>query len=211
MAHTTAELLAQIERFGPRRYLAVRAILAGIAAQLAAADAVVESFATSSTVGGASGTWLRLLARGYGVDGAQDETDGSIRGRLRNPAPLVTPAAILAGVNDILEAHTATPARLVETIHGAGALTGTPDETIAVIAGLSRLGAWNHFAVIVPRLGTPWGGGSILGLLDPTRGAICGLGWLGLTGEIHPAYFAIVAFLRRARAAGIRVTLVIED
>jgi hypothetical protein len=207
---TTAQLLAQIERFGPRRYLAVRAILAGIAAQLAAADAVVESFATSSTVGGASGAWLTLLARGYGIDRAQDETDASLRDRLRDPVPLVTPAALLEGVDAILADYTATPARLVETRRAIGALLGGPDEP-ALILDLSRFGDWNHFTVIVPRIGDAWGGGSVLELLDPAHGFILGIGVLGLSGEIHPAYFAIVAFLRRARAAGIRVSLAIED
>lgn len=210
MSATTAQLLAQIERFGPRRYIAVRAILAGIAAQLAAADAVVESFATSSTVAGASGAWLTLLARGYGVARAQDETDASLRDRLRDPVPLVTPAAILEGVNAILADYTATEARLVETMRSIGPLTGGPDEPVLIL-DLSRFGGHNHFTVIVPRIGEPFGGGSVLELLDPAHGFILGLGVLGLPGEIHPVYFAIVAFLRRARAAGIRVTLVIED
>lgn len=211
MSRTTADLLAQLERFLPPRYAALRPVLAGIAAQLALADATWEDFATASTVGGASDEWLTLLARGYGIDRSQDETDGSVRGRIRNPVPLVTPAAILAGVNDLLEAYTATPARLVETLRAPGGLTGEPDETTAFVLDLSRFGAWNHFTVIVPRVGTPWGGGSVLELLDPAHGFILGIGVLGLSGSIHPVYFAIVAFLRRARAAGIRVTLVIED
>lgn len=199
MSATTAQLLAQIERFGPRRYLAVRAILAGIAAQLAAADAVVESFATSSTVGGASGAWLTLLARGYGIDRGPEETDAALRERLVSPAALVTRAGILALVDALLDAVGADPASMLEPW----------DEGFADVDAWCDItrhcGEHNSFVLVVPLVGDQVGGASYLDH-DYLDSDVFG----GLAGEEHAVYAAIRAAVMRARAAGIRATLAID-
>ena len=200
MSATTAQLLAQIERFGPRRYLAVRAILAGIAAQLAAADAVVESFATSSTVAGATGAWLTLLARGYGIDRGPEETDAALRERLVSPASLVTRAGILALVDALLDAVSADPAKMLEPWdEGFADVDAYCDVT-------RHCGEHNSFVLVVPLVGDQVGGASYLDVDDYLDSDVFG----GLSGEEHAVYAAIRAAVMRARAAGIRATLAID-
>lgn len=103
---TTDDQLAQLERWLPAHYRSVRALTGGRAAQSALAADTAEDLAGSVSIGGAEGTFLTLLARGYGVYRASNETDDSLRTRLRNIEQKVTPPAILARAIEMLTPYT---------------------------------------------------------------------------------------------------------
>lgn len=114
MARTTDEILAQMLRHLPPAYRPLTPWLAGMAAMFAEAEARGVALAEVGTFGGASGMWLRLHARGYGLIPGPDETDTALRDRLRNPERKITPGAVLAAVNAAIAPYGPVQAELVE-------------------------------------------------------------------------------------------------
>src|SRR5690606_15826838 len=103
-----------ILRHIPASYHPLKPWLAGMAAMLSEAEARGAALAEVGTFGGATGMWLRLHARGYGLKPGPNESDEALRDRLRNPERRVTPEAVLAAVNAALAPYTETQAELVE-------------------------------------------------------------------------------------------------
>jgi len=194
-----AVLVAQIERFLPPGFSASREILAGVAAALDRARQVNEDLALASTIGGAEGKWLTLMARGYGLSRATHETDVSVRRRLRNVEDRLTCQAILDAVNRLLEPYTATEAVLYEWFDEDGAFWLDFD----FLDDQRILGEWNTFYLFVPLLGEAAWGDAFLddAFLDDA--------FLG-AGPEHPVYPAIVAEVERLRAAGVRWLMILE-
>lgn len=114
MPRSTNQILLQLERQLPDWARPLRPHLAGIAAMLAHAEAKGAVFADASTVAGADGIWLTLLARGYGVSRALEESDAALRRRLRAPERQLTRTAILAAVDALLAEYTDAPAVMIE-------------------------------------------------------------------------------------------------
>jgi hypothetical protein len=199
MARTTAAILAQLERFLPPRYAAYRDVLAGGAAGLAEADALWEDLADAATIGGADGVFLRLRARGFGIQAQGDETDASIRSRIRSVEGQVTRPAILAAVNALLAPYTATEATMLEPWdEGFLDYDCYSDDT--------RLcDAHNSFVLVLPLVGDQVGGSSYIddGYIDIDL-------YVGASGEEHPVYEAIRVLVNRIRAAGIRAWMAID-
>jgi hypothetical protein len=113
-ARTTDEHLARSLEHLPPAFHPLRSVLVGIAAQLHLADALAADLATTATVAGAEGPWLTMLARGQGVRRANGEQDVALRSRLRNIEDLVTPPAVLAAVESVLDLYDDNPASIVE-------------------------------------------------------------------------------------------------
>lgn len=183
----------------PAEYASSEDVIGGMAAAIEEAQDTGEAAVLEASIGGAEGKWLTLLARGYGVTRATGETDGSLRGRLRNVEDKVTPQAILDAVNSLLAPYTATEAELVEWFEGDGAFWLDYD----YLDDQRLFGEWHTFYLIVPLLGeAAWGDFYVDSsfLDDEFIGA----------GPDHPVYAAIVAEVERLRAAGIRWLLITE-
>lgn len=178
MALTTAQVLAQIEKLLPPRYAASRAVLSLYAAMIAKVQQVAElDFIPSTTIAGAEGQWLTLLARGYGITRATGESDASVRTRLLTVEDALTVSAIEDAVDALLADLTAVPCELVEHWQ-APLVLDTDDLDWALITDNSYFfDRHNAFTVIVPDFG------------DFPDDAI---------------YAAIVAEVDRLRGAGVR-------
>lgn len=184
MALTTDQVLAQLERMLPPRYAASRAVLALYAAMIAKALQVAElDFIPSTTVAGAEGQWLTLLASGYGITRSTGESDASVRTRIRAIEDALTVSAIEDAVDALLADLTAVPCELVEHWH-APLVADTDDLEWAAITDHSHLfDEHNAFTVIVPDFG------------DFPDDAI---------------YAAVVAEVERLRGAGVRAYILAE-
>jgi len=199
-ARTTDEILDQILRLLPPRYAAMEPVLAGGAAGLAEAEAFVAELVDASTIEGAEGVFLRLRARGFGVYPQGDETDASIRRRIRVVNDQVTKPAILSAMDLILADYTNKTSHILERKDGV-----ILDDVSAVDE--ARLVGWNQFHVVLPIIGDEYTGEVVLDdwvALDDLVAMGGGDGW-------HPAYLAIFSLLLRIRAAGIRVTVSFKD
>jgi hypothetical protein len=201
MARSTDELLEQLERFVPPQLQPLRPVLAGIAAMLRRAEIAGDDFAGAVSIGGAEGVWLTLLARGYGVERSTDETDDSLRTRLRNVEDKLTKARILAVVNALLAPHTSEQAQLLE--HWAN---GAYLDQDAYADQALLLDQHNAFTLLCPLIGEMPYGDAWCDQSYADDDAYCGSG----TG-MHPVYDAIVAEVERLRAAGVRWWLVVEE
>jgi hypothetical protein len=200
VARTTADILAQLERFLPPRYASIRPTLAGIAAVFARVELSGEDLALATTIGGAEGAWLRLIARGYGVYAQDGESDASIRERIRNVEGQVTRPAILAAVNALLAPFTDTPARMIERVDdGFWNVNFWWDTTI--FCGPSRF-----FVLVLPRIGNIGTGSSYWDSAYFDNDFF----WGGGDAGVHPVYHAIAALVNRIRAAGVSWRLTIE-
>jgi hypothetical protein len=200
---STNDLLAQLRRHLPTHYDVLDPVLGGVAAALAEGLRVVdEELQGSVSVGGASGTWLTLLARGYGVRRGNAEGDASLRTRVRNAEGAVTKQALEAAANALLAEYTGEQAEVVE--HWA-ARVFLDDEAYADDAEL--FDQHNAFTLRVPRLIEGGGVGGFLGVdawadqsfADASQGAD------------HPVYGAIIAEIERLRAAGVRWWLLLDS
>lgn len=203
MARTTDALLDQLLRFLPPQAAALSPVLAGLAAQLQAAEAEGEAAAAEVSIDGASGRWLTLLARGYGVTRATDETDASVRARLRNVADRLTPQAILDAANAVLAAYGyPEDAQLVEWF-------SAPERFADVNAfcDTSRLtGEHNTFFLVVPDPGALT---LVETYADTDFADSSFVGEAGAGGE-PPVLEALIAEIAQARAAGVRWFLILE-
>lgn len=95
-------LTEQAERLLPEPYQPVLPLVAGAAGALAEAAAAVETWAEAGTVSESTGTWLNLLARGFGLYRQEGESGANLRRRIAAAPALITAAAIEAAVNAII-------------------------------------------------------------------------------------------------------------
>lgn len=202
MARTKAEILEQLLRFLPPRFAAYSDVISGWAAGFETADELWEALAESTTIGGASGTFLTLLARDHGVKRQDGETDAGVRARMRTVNGQVTRPAILEAVNAVLSQYTEEQATMLEKKDG-------PTLDHSFILGVSRLSdAHNSFVLVVPQVGAAYGGKAVVG------GATIGGGpsplILGIGTSLHPVYPALRALVNRIRAAGVRASIAID-
>ena len=198
MSRTTSVVLAQAMKFVPPRYQAIVDVIAGVAAIEATRESTAETFAEASTIGGAEGSFLTLLAKGFGVNRGLSETDASVRFRLRNAEEQVTRASILSAVNTVLASFTSTEAIMLEPWEeGFLDVDMWFDNTI-----FSDM--HNGFVLVVPLVGdAPTG--SMFFDSEYYDGEV----YLG-GGVEHPVYAVIIALVERIRAAGIRWRLYID-
>lgn len=218
MARTTEQILAQIERLVPESYRPLRPVLAGVAAQLRQLELTGEASVDDVTIGGAEGTWLTLLARGYGVRRSTGESDASVRGRLRNVDERLTVTAIETAVDAILPSGSCT---VVEHYKSgiyltSGATVNGPEgysfflDCPEPIPGETAFASYfydqhNAFSLVVPLYGDLPFGDSYLGssFLDTM--------FLGGGESLDSTYFAVVSLVEDLRAAGVRWWLVIDS
>lgn len=200
MAYNVEQLLEVLKLHLPPRYEAVEPVLAGFAAALALASETSEALQQAATVEGGEGKWLTLLAKGYGVRRATDETDESVRLRLQNVEDAVTRTSILSAVNQLLAAYTDEQATMVEWFDSDGAfyLDSSYLDTDRI------LGEWHTFYLFLPFIGdNDWGDFYLDdGFLDDA--------FLG-GGAGHPVYASIIATVERLRAAGTRWLIIFND
>jgi hypothetical protein len=216
VARTTAELLAQLKRFMPSHYWAMEPHLAGVAAMMARADQVSEDLVEASTVGGAEGVWLALLAHGYGVDKVTSEDDRSVRIRIRNPENQVTKPAISEAVNAILNDAGAADGRVAnwwedDVSCWAWNELSTITDGANYCNDCSTGDYWLVFIVIVPMIGAHPGIGSYCDT-DGDDNYIdidCYAGG-GDPGVLSPVYDAIIDEVDRIKAAGVRWWLIVD-
>lgn len=198
MPRSAAEIAAQGMAALPPWAKPLEPIIAGLAAELALVEATGEDFANSTTVGGAEGIWLTLLAQGYGVDRSTGEPDSSVRIRLRAPEDQATRPAILAAVNATLAPYTADEATMLE-FWDDGFADRDAWADLSVLCDLH-----NSFVLVLPLIGTALEGGSYA---DFDYADAC---YAGADGE-HPIYEAVRSLVNRLRAAGIRWWIHIEE
>lgn len=151
---TIDETLAQVLRFLPDQYAASSDVLSGLAAQMVQAEQTGEDLVTSTTVAGAAGKWLTLLAHGYGLERRTDEEDAEVRTRVRSPEGQLTVPAILERINAIIAPYSSGTAWIVEWWE-----TGSYLDYDYYLGLDSRLPvAWNSFVLILPAdIGASWG------------------------------------------------------
>lgn len=203
MARSVAELEAEQLRLLPSQYRKMRDLLVGYAGVLRRAEISAEALAEAVTIEGAEGLWLSLLAAGYGIDRSPSEPDDSLRVRLRSVERQITPAAVLAAVEAILEAYGTSGARLVEWFEGPFWDIEDNSGFFWDIAHIS--GGPNTFLILVPEVGD-------LAALDSCWDYSF---WdfdlyYGQDGE-SPMYGAILAEVERIRPAGTRWALAVEE
>lgn len=201
MARTTDELLAQIERLLPAQYRPLRPHLGGLAAMYRCCEQLGDAFKLSATVAGAESIWLSLLAHGQGIDRATDETDASLRERVRSPEDKLTPISILAVVNALLAPYTAVEAQLFEHWNSAA---WCDDDAYADQDVLYD--QHNTFTLVLPCVGVFNTGDAFCD--DDAYADDC---YIGQGSGEHPVYAAIISAVNKCRAAGVRWWMVIED
>jgi hypothetical protein len=206
-ARSKDALLDEYERLVPSELRPLRPVMGGIAAQLAYAEAVVvETLVGATTVEGAEGDWLVMMAQGQGLQKGANETDAQLRVRIQTPEGKVTRPAILDIVNEILATYTEDEAVMIEWWDETELGSYADDE---FYLGEGRaVGSYNTFTLVLPVVGT-WPDGAFLycddeAYLDDTDSYASG------GTEPHPVYAAIYAAVRRAKSAGFRPIIVID-
>lgn len=204
MARSTDEILTQLLKLLPGQYAAAEPLLAGQAAALALAEAAIEELQPLATIEGGEGIWLTLHAHGLGVHRAPNESDETLRLRLRTVQDQVTKPAIEAAVNRIIAPDVC---RVVEWFEGpyldwegdGGAWLDNGD---CLLSGGPR-----SFLVVIPKQSTDfeWGQHLDVNLWLDNEDA-----WLG-EGPEDPVYAAICNEVERIRAAGTFWRLVLEE
>ena len=199
MSRTTEQVLDQLHKLLPAYYQTADALLGGFAAAQAHAESSAEDLRALATFGNSSGMWLTLHAHGYGIRRAANESDASLRGRLRRVQDQVTWSAIETAVNAIIAPDTC---RVVEWFEGPflGIDTWLNNQSCIMSGGPSS------FLVIIPSQGTTFDFGSYLNA-DLYLGIDSYIG----DGPEAPAYAAIVNEVNRIKAAGVFWRLVLES
>jgi hypothetical protein len=219
---TLGERLAQLRRFLPPSFAALEPLLAGLAAQMAVVDGAAAGLVSTTTVEGAAGRWLELLASGAGISRADGEVDAALRARLRTPEAMLTRAALQEVLDQQLAPYAASGAALIEWF-SPGAYAGRDAFT-----GLTRTRAWRSVAGVLPVGPAAWEGafaGRAFGGRSAFAASFTGLAFTGLAwggasapaGPLafcgvlpHPALAPSRAALARRRAAGVRAYLVLD-
>lgn len=201
MARSTDQVLAQFERFVPPGLKPLRAVLAGWAAMMAAAEAAGDTLVTRVTLGGADGIWATLLARGYGIERADGEADASLIGRVRTPELALTKARLIEAANNILAPYTSESVILVE--HWAA---GEYYDDDAYFDQAIYFDQHNAFTLVVPQIGDlPYGDDFYDDDDYFDDDAFYGDG-----GGDPAVYAAILSEIDRLRASGVRWYLLVD-
>lgn len=174
-------------------------ILGSICASFAASEQAVDGLHDRATLGGATGQWLDLHGQGQGQTRRDGEGDDGYRMRLRRPDEQLTPNAILTGVNVLLAPYTDTLAVLVEPWRDGPFMDQAYMEQ--AIVGTDLL----SFIVAAPRVGTP--ASDVGAYMDQVYMDVAFLS----AEHDHPVYASIYELIQRARAAGVRGFLLIDD
>lgn len=235
---TTDDLVAQVLAFLPEAYQPLKPILAAGAAAAAEVLAAGEADASGSSVGGADGIWLDLLARGYGLRRRTGEDDTLLRGRLRAPEAKITRAAIQGAVDRILAHYEVVGTARewwrggflgVDAFAGVSAYAGQHWEAVEVpgrarvvewwqsdgyldhnlFCGVGRLAAPNTFLVFIPKVPSTVWYGSFLGL-NAFSGVSAYLGTGVQSAELYAFVSQVVEELFFIRAAGVRAFVATE-
>lgn len=200
MARTTAAILAQAERHIPEVYrVKLRPLLAAWSAALRQAELVADSASLATTVGGADGIWLDLLARGYGILRAPDETDTTLQARIRNVANRLTVTAIVDQTDALLPSGTSS---LIE--HWRSGIFVTDDDDLVVDPG-DGFSAYCDCAEMVPGAV-----GFASFIYDAHNAFTLVLPLFGTVDDLDAVYSAIVSQTERLRAAGVRWWILID-
>lgn len=204
MARTTDEVLAQLRKLLPAHYASAEALLAGFAAALGQAEVALDTLRDLATVEDGTGMWLTLQAHGYGIRRATDESDESLRIRLRAVEDQLTVPAIKAAVDRLIAPDVC---RIIEWFDGPY----LDDEGVPG-AWLDCSDCWasggpQSFLVVIPKRSTGFAWGD--SYLDSDL-------WLDVEsylseGPEDPAYAAIISEVERIRAAGVFWRLVLEE
>lgn len=200
MARTTEQLLEQAQRLlSPVFAGPLEPVLGAFCAALATAEDSVEGLHERATLEGATGQWLDLHGQGQGLTRRDGEGDDGYRMRQRRPDEQLTPSAILNGVNILLSPYTDTEAVLIEPWRDGPFMDHAYlDHTIVGTDLLS-------FVVATPRVGTP--AGDVGAYMDHVF-----MDYTFLSADHdHPVYASIYELIQRARAAGVRGYLFIDD
>lgn len=199
MSRTTAEVLTELRLYMPAHTAdPLDPLLGGVAAMFAAAESTNEALSTSSTVGGAEGVWLDLLALGDGMRRQSGESDADLQARIRTPVAAITKPNLEAAANAILAGYGESGAYIVEWGDD-----GFMDED-AYMDDMLFVDPYNRFVLVVPLIGDPIVDGLHLddGYADDD--------YMGDGGE-SPAYASIWAAIERLRAAGVRWSMFIQE
>ncbi len=153
------------------------------------------TFTAMDMTGGSVGT-LNLIGSGRGLPRAEGETDADFRRRIRRIPVTVTPNAIVAALNEIVELATGGTVTLKEP-WDFGFVVGHP---VNGAIGVSPFARPLSFVVCVPEVaytGKGWAVG------DPVNGAI-GVSPIGLSDTVAAGFYAgLQVTLDRLRAGGI--------
>ena len=183
MTTTTEEQIDQQLRHLPPRFDALRALLAAYAGTLKVVlNATELDFIPSTTIGGAVGPFLTLIAKGYGIRRASGEADSSLRLRVRNVDDSQTVSTITDAVDALLAPLTGVTSVLIE--HWAAPLVvDTDDLDFALVADNGSLyDTHNAFTLIIPDFGD----------------------------DTDPIYAVVINEVERLRAAGVTWFLILE-
>ena len=202
MSRTATEIAEEMARFMPPNVaIPLDPYLGGIGASFAAAESAVEDMSTSTTVGGAAGVWLDLVALGDGLRRQDGESDADLQTRIRTPTQAVTVANLEAAANAILAQYGEDGAYIVEwDDDGFADVDAYADDTILV-------DPYNRFVLVLPLIGDPIVDGVYLddGYADDEVS-----GYMG-GGAISPVYDSIWAAIERLRAFGVRWSMYIQE
>lgn len=205
MARTTAQIAGELAKYMPT-HLSVPAdpLLGGTAAAMQAAEAAGFTLSDLSTIGGATGKWLDLIAIGHGTRRQSGEEDAALRARLRRPHLGVTVSNIKAQVDYLLASVGLGECMIIEWFDGPYVDEDAYLDFVPVVADR----AW--FLVVVPVAGTaPEVGWSFLDR-DAYVDRDAFLGAIDASPDLA-VYAAIVALVNSIKAAGMRWALYIDS
>lgn len=173
-------------------------LLGGYAAAFQAAEALGYDAAATTTIGGAEGKWLDLVAKGGGLTRAEAEDDASLRARLRSPDRGITRANLKSVVDDILAV-----AGLGECLILNWSDLGALDEDAYLDESLLSGGPATYVVVVPADVDL-----DALSFLD---GAYLDEDAYMGTGTESPVYASIYAALAPLTAAGVHFSIYIDS
>ena len=195
---TLAEIAVELSRFMPRNLSGpATAIIGGQAASMQAVEALGNDLAAETTITGADGLYLDLLARGRNIQRSSGETDDGLRARCRLFDLGITKANITAAANAILAEYTTSLAYTIEGWDdGFADVDCWADTTLLCDPG-------QFFVLSCPLVGVALAAGTYADTdyLDSS--------YLG-DGVEHPVYAAIIPVVDRLRASGVHWRLYIR-
>lgn len=198
-ARTTEAIAAELARLMPTHLSGpADPLLGGYAAAFQAGEAAGYDGATTTTIGGAEGKWLDLVALGAGLRRAEGEDDATLRTRIQSPDRGITPDNLKAVCDAVLDGYGLGECAIVEWFD-----IGALDEDYYLDNDLIS-GGPGTFVVVVPADGDAEGFAFVdVSYLDEDI-------YLGVGSE-SPVYAAIYAALTPLTAAGVHFTIYIDS
>ena len=204
MPRTTAQIAAEYARFLPTHVSGPASpLLGGTAAAMRAAEAAGFSLSSTSTIGGATGKWLDLIARDHGTRRQSGEEDDALRARIRRPHLGITAANIKAQVDYLLASVGLGECAVIEWFNGPYVDVDAYLDFVPVV----EQGAW--FMIAVPMAGTDPEAGFCFVDRDAYLDRDAFLGAIDASPDLA-VYAAIVALVNSIKAAGVRWALYID-